>query len=76
MSMRTLVIIFAVPLAGCGEPDGGTFENLLATPATPLEVMTGKIVPYILIGLIQVSLIAFTAGVLAIGLCAFRKTLD
>ena len=25
-------------------------ENLLATPATPLEVMTGKIVPYIIIG--------------------------
>ena len=26
-------------------------ENLLATPARPLEVMIGKIVPYILIGL-------------------------
>ncbi len=35
----------------------GTFENLLATPALPIEVMTGKIVPYILIGLIQVGLI-------------------
>ncbi|MGQ0546327.1 MAG: ABC transporter permease [Betaproteobacteria bacterium] len=35
----------------------GTFENLLSTPALPIEVMTGKIVPYILIGLIQVSLI-------------------
>jgi ABC-2 type transport system permease protein len=35
----------------------GTFENLLATPALPIEVMTGKIVPYILIGLIQVTLI-------------------
>ena len=35
----------------------GTFENLLATPALPVEVMTGKIVPYILIGLIQVTLI-------------------
>ena len=32
-------------------------ENLLATPATALEVMTGKIVPYILIGLLQVSIV-------------------
>jgi ABC-2 type transport system permease protein len=39
------------------ERERGTFENLLATPALPIEVMTGKIVPYILIGLIQVSLI-------------------
>ncbi|MCW5605560.1 MAG: ABC transporter permease, partial [Burkholderiales bacterium] len=39
----------------------GTFENLLATPALPIEVMTGKIVPYILIGLIQVTLILVAA---------------
>jgi ABC-2 type transport system permease protein len=39
----------------------GTFENLLSTPALPLEVMTGKIVPYIMIGLIQVSLIIAAA---------------
>ena len=32
-------------------------ENLIATPANALEVMTGKIVPYVLIGLIQVSII-------------------
>jgi ABC-2 type transport system permease protein len=39
-------------------------ENLLATPATALEVMTGKIVPYVAIGLIQVSIILFLARVL------------
>jgi ABC-2 type transport system permease protein len=32
-------------------------ENLLATPVLPIEVMTGKIVPYIAIGLIQASII-------------------
>jgi ABC-2 type transport system permease protein len=36
-------------------------ENLLATPAQPLEVMTGKIVPYIFIGLIQSSIILLAA---------------
>jgi ABC-2 type transport system permease protein len=39
-------------------------ENLLATPATALEVMTGKIVPYVAIGLVQVTLILFLARVL------------
>ena len=39
----------------------GTFENLLSTPALPIEVMTGKIVPYIMIGLIQVFLILLAA---------------
>jgi ABC-2 type transport system permease protein len=36
-------------------------ENLLATPARPLEVMTGKIVPYIFIGLIQSTIILLAA---------------
>jgi ABC-2 type transport system permease protein len=36
-------------------------ENLLATPAQPLEVMTGKIVPYIFIGLIQSTIILLAA---------------
>ena len=39
-------------------------ENLLATPATVLEVMTGKIVPYVLIGLIQVTIVLTLARLL------------
>jgi ABC-2 type transport system permease protein len=39
-------------------------ENLLATPATVLEVMTGKIVPYILIGLLQVTIVLMLARAL------------
>lgn len=53
----TMTMVLMTGLAMTRERERGTFENLLATPATPLEVMTGKIVPYILIGLIQVSLI-------------------
>jgi len=36
-------------------------ENLLAMPAKPIEVMTGKIVPYIAIGLIQSTIIILAA---------------
>jgi ABC-2 type transport system permease protein len=39
-------------------------ENLLAMPARPLEVMTGKIVPYIFIGFIQVTIILIAARTL------------
>lgn len=57
----TMTMVLMTGLAMTRERERGTFENLLATPATPVEVMTGKIVPYILIGLIQVSLILIAA---------------
>jgi ABC-2 type transport system permease protein len=53
----TMTMILMTGLAMTRERERGTFENLLATPALPIEVMTGKIVPYILIGLIQVAII-------------------
>jgi len=53
----TMTMILMTGLAMTRERERGTFENLLATPARPIEVMTGKIVPYILIGLIQVTLV-------------------
>jgi ABC-2 type transport system permease protein len=57
----TLTLVLMTGLAMTRERERGTFENLLATPARPLEVITGKIVPYILIGLIQVILILLAA---------------
>jgi len=53
----TMTMVLMTGLAMTRERERGTFEHLLATPALPIEVMTGKIMPYILIGLIQVSLI-------------------
>ncbi len=57
----TMTMVMMTGLAMTRERERGTFENLLATPATPVEVMTGKIVPYVLIGLIQVTLILIAA---------------
>lgn len=51
----TLVIITALVITK--EYEFGTMENLLATPLNPLEVMLGKIVPYIIVGYMQVALI-------------------
>lgn len=57
----TMTMVLMTGLAMTRERERGTFENLLSTPATPVEVMTGKIIPYILIGLIQVTLILLAA---------------
>jgi ABC-2 type transport system permease protein len=54
-------MVLMTGLAMTRERERGTFENLLSTPALPVEMMTGKIVPYILIGLIQVALILLAA---------------
>ena len=53
----TMTMVLMTGLAITREQERGTMENLLSTPTTPLEVMTGKIVPYIVIGLVQVTIV-------------------
>jgi ABC-2 type transport system permease protein len=53
----TLTMVFITALAITREKERGTMENLLSTPLRPIEVMTGKIVPYILVGYAQACLI-------------------
>jgi ABC-2 type transport system permease protein len=57
----TMTMVLITGLAITRERERGTMENLLSTPATALEVLTGKIVPYVLIGLIQVTLVLLLA---------------
>ncbi len=57
----TMTLIMMTGLAMTRERERGTMENLLATPVRPFEVMAGKIVPYILVGYIQVTLILLAA---------------
>jgi len=58
----TLVIITA--LAVTRERERGTMENLLSTPVRPLEVMLGKILPYVLVGYLQMGFILVAAHLL------------
>jgi ABC-2 type transport system permease protein len=60
----TMTMVMMTGLAITRERERGTMENLLATPATVIEVMTGKIVPYILIGLLQVTIVLMLARAL------------
>jgi ABC-2 type transport system permease protein len=57
----TMTMVIITALAITRERERGTMENLLATPVRPAEVMAGKIVPYIAVGYIQVTLILMAA---------------
>lgn len=60
----TMTMVMMTSLAMTRERERGTMENLLATPVRPLEVMVGKIAPYILIGYVQVTVILVAAHLL------------
>jgi ABC-2 type transport system permease protein len=57
----TMTMVVITALAITRERERGTMENLLATPVRPTEVMIGKILPYIVVGYIQVTLILVAA---------------
>jgi ABC-2 type transport system permease protein len=57
----TMTMIMMTSLAMTRERERGTMENLLATPVRPIEVMAGKIAPFVIVGYIQVTLILLVA---------------
>jgi ABC-2 type transport system permease protein len=57
----TMTLVLMTGLAITRERERGTMENLLAMPLRPLEVLSGKIVPYVVIGLVQVTIILAAA---------------
>jgi ABC-2 type transport system permease protein len=60
----TMTMVMITGLAITRERERGTMENLLSMPTRPSEVLIGKIVPYILFGYIQVTVILVAASVL------------
>ena len=57
----TMTMIMVTAMTITREKEYGTIESLLATPVTSLEIIFGKITPYILVGYIQLFLIIFSA---------------
>jgi ABC-2 type transport system permease protein len=57
----TMTLVLITGLAITRERETGTMENLLSMPVRPLEVLLGKIVPYVLVGYVQVGLILVAA---------------
>ena len=58
----TMVLITAVAIVR--ERERGTMEALIATPVRPLEVMLGKILPYVIVGYVQTVVFLAAANLL------------
>uniref|UniRef100_UPI0018432C0D ABC transporter permease n=1 Tax=Ramlibacter sp. TaxID=1917967 RepID=UPI0018432C0D len=56
-TILTMTMVMLTGLAMTRERERGTMENLLATPVLPAEVMAGKILPYVVIGYVQLVVI-------------------
>jgi ABC-2 type transport system permease protein len=65
-TILTLTMLIFTALSVTREIERGTMESLLAMPITPLEIMLGKIAPYVLVGFLQATLI-IVAGVAMFG---------
>jgi ABC-2 type transport system permease protein len=65
-TILTMTMLIFTALSVTREVERGTMESLLAMPIRPLEIMLGKIAPYVAVGFLQASLIV-TAGVFAFG---------
>ena len=65
-TILTLTMLIFTALSVTREIERGTMENLLSMPITPLEIMLGKIAPYVVIGFFQADLIV-GAGVVLFG---------
>ena len=63
-TILTMTMVMLTGLAMTRERERGTMENLLATPVRPLEVMIGKILPYIVLGYVQLGVILLAAALL------------
>lgn len=63
-TILTMTMVMLTSLAMTRERERGTMENLLATPVRPAEVMVGKILPYVVMGYIQLGVILGAAFIL------------
>jgi ABC-2 type transport system permease protein len=63
-TILTLTMLIFTALSVTRETERGTMENLLSMPITPLEIMLGKIIPYVVIGFVQAATIVLAAMLL------------
>jgi len=82
-TLLSMTLVMMTSLSLTRERERGTMESLLATPVKPVEVMIGKLTPYVGVGLIQTVVILIVArtlfnvpmeggwGALAVGIILF-----
>ncbi|MGY3451627.1 ABC transporter permease [Bradyrhizobium sp. USDA 4353] len=65
-TILTMTMLIFTALSVTREIERGTMESLLSMPITPVEVMLGKIIPYVMVGFLQATII-IGIGVLLFG---------
>ncbi|HET9354592.1 MAG TPA: ABC transporter permease [Sphingomicrobium sp.] len=63
-TILTMTLVMMTSLAMTRETERGTMETLLSTPLRPLEVMVGKLTPFVLVGILQATIIISMARLL------------
>jgi ABC-2 type transport system permease protein len=63
-TILTITLVMMTALGMTREAERGTMETLLSTPLRPMEVMIGKLAPYVMVGIIQATLIITLARLL------------
>ncbi|MDI3338166.1 ABC transporter permease [Defluviimonas aestuarii] len=56
-----MTMVMMTSMALTREVERGTMENLLSMPATPIEIMLGKVLPYLGVGAVQVAVVLIAA---------------
>jgi ABC-2 type transport system permease protein len=56
-TILTMTMLIFTALSVTREIERGTMESLLSMPITPVEIMLGKIIPYVIVGFVQAALI-------------------
>ncbi len=64
-TILTMTMLIFTALSVTREIERGTMENLLSMPISPVEIMLGKIIPYVMVGFVQAAM------VIAIGVVLF-----
>ncbi len=79
-TILTMTMLIFTALSVTREIERGTMENLLSMPISPVEIMLGKIIPYIVVGFVQASMIigigVFLFGVPIVGSLAMLAALS
>lgn len=79
-TILTMTMLIFTALSVTREIERGTMENLLSMPIRPIEIMLGKIIPYVVVGIVQASMIigvgVFLFGVPVVGSLAVLASLS
>jgi ABC-2 type transport system permease protein len=62
--LLTNLCLSATSLAMVGERENGTYEQMLALPTTPVEILLGKLLPYVALCYVEVLVAWIPSGVI------------